>query len=363
MTNNASASTDNGEALETEHGDDFSVDDAAALYLKRRADARKEPSEKRDEGKEKPTEDDSTDNEPEEKEEEEHADEGGAEDEHESTQEEGDEEEKSEGEDEEAGDEAEPTYAADDHKVRVKVDGKDVEFSVKDLKRLAGQEQALTRKSQEVSDAQKKYETGLTNNVKKLTTLAERAKADYENYAKIDWPLAAKQLSQEDYKALREDAQNALNNYEFVVKELDSTMTEGQAYGQEKLKEAGQACIKALTDKDNPNYIEGWGDKLYDDIRDFAKKQGMPAPTVDNLVDPTAFKIIHKAMLFDAQQAKTKELIGKVKNKTKVVSDRAVRQDNRPAGQPSQTRAAMKKLAESGDLDDAVEAYYARSKR
>src|SRR6476660_3753905 len=46
----------------------------------------------------------------------------------------------------------------DDHKFKVPVDGEEREFSLGQLKRLAGQEAALTRKSQEVATTRKTLE-------------------------------------------------------------------------------------------------------------------------------------------------------------------------------------------------------------
>jgi hypothetical protein len=60
-------------------------------------------------------------------------------------------------EDDKEGDETPTVEIKDDHKFKVTVDGEEREFTLGSLKRLAGQEASLTRKSQEVATAASKW--------------------------------------------------------------------------------------------------------------------------------------------------------------------------------------------------------------
>lgn len=118
-------------------------DDAISSLVNRWADAEDQPSDT-DEGEttesaDESDEDDATDLDLSEPNDDEDADEG------------------EDSEDEEA-DPASTKEAKDDHLVTVTVDGETKTVPVKDLKRLFGQEAALTRKSQEVAAARKATE-------------------------------------------------------------------------------------------------------------------------------------------------------------------------------------------------------------
>ena len=68
------------------------------------------------------------------------------------------EEDDSEDAEDQSDDDADETIAGDTAKVKVTVDGEEKTVSVKDLKRLFGQEASLTRKSQEVAAKRKEAE-------------------------------------------------------------------------------------------------------------------------------------------------------------------------------------------------------------
>ena len=81
---------------------------------------------------------------------------------------------------------------SDETYVKVKVGDEDKEVSVKDLKRLYGQEASLTRKSQEVADQRRVADEGVAKNVAALNVLHEKAKLKAEPYKNIDWLAVSK---------------------------------------------------------------------------------------------------------------------------------------------------------------------------
>lgn len=255
---------------------------------------------------------------------------------------------------------------SDDAFVKVKVGDEDIDVSVKDLKRLYGQEKALTQKSQDVAAARKLADEGTAKNVAALNVLSERAKAKAAPYAALDWLAISKNpnITAEEATALRDEAKAALDDAAFFDSELGTLMT---AIGEkQKTDQVAQArvCIQSLStpstaDKPNPLHIEGWNDKVYDELRTFARELGAEQSAVDSMVDPVAFKILHMAMQF--KRGSSKVLTVKTnKSPKKIVKASSSSSDARNASTPTATRkAAVTKLARSGSEADAEAAFLA----
>jgi hypothetical protein len=149
--------------------DDFGAEDGTDAFLKNflpnDADAEKKPSEKGKDDDSKPT--------PE------------ADDEDEAA------EKPAESDDEGEEETPQRKYAEDDDAtyVKVKVGEEEHEVSVKDLKRLWGQESALTQKSQQVAEARKAVETEQQRYITGTAAMLDRAKARYEPYSLKSFPL------------------------------------------------------------------------------------------------------------------------------------------------------------------------------
>ena len=196
---------------------------------------------------------------------------------------------------------AEKKYADDEGTyVKVKVGDEEHEVAVKDLKRLFGQEASLTKKSQEVAERTKAAEFAQAKSLAALDVMVKRAQETANPYRNVNWAALMKDpsISAEDVGALQEAARAAFENEAFLTTQLDGFMQEVQAQQQAAQAEAAKACIKALTDEKSPTYIKGWDQKLYDDMRSFAVSMGASQQMVNNLVDPSAFKLIHMAMQF-----------------------------------------------------------------
>src|SRR5512139_509631 len=170
--------------------------------------------------------------------------------------------------------------------VKVKVGEQEHEVPVKDLKRLFGQEASLTQKSQQVAQERQKVETELAQNTAATQALLQRAKARFEPYAKVDFNLAAQQLAPEEYTALRNEAMKAYEDVQFLEQHLGSFMKTINDQQQASLRERATAALKELGGEDPEKSIEGWNEKVYDDIRTYATtKLGVPSDIMNNLVD------------------------------------------------------------------------------
>lgn len=255
--------------------------------------------------------------------------------------------------------EEETKYAEDTAKVRVKVGDEELVVDVKDLKRLYGQESALTKRSQEIAARAKEYEAKTTQAVTALDKMQVSAKKAFEPYEKIDWAQAARNLSQGDYNQLRADAQDAHANLKFITEELDAQMKGAKDYAETEMRRLAAEAGKQLKDQASPHYIEGWSKELYGKMRDFASEAGLKNDVFDSIVDPSALKIVHDAMQYRAQKAKVKAVVTQAK--AKVVSDKQLSPKSTESTDV-RDKAAFARLQESGSVDDAAAVYLARLK-
>ncbi len=245
---------------------------------------------------------------------------------------------------------------SDETYVKIKVEDVEHEVSVKDLKRLWGQEAALTQKSQKVADQRKAVEAAQERNVAATEALLQRAYARFEPYAKVDFLLASRELSPEEYTALRDEAQRAYDDVKFLQTELDGYIADRSTKEREALVEQAKATIQELSDPEKG--IEGWSEKVYDDIRAYAVTQGVDQSIVNQLVDASAIRILHKAMLFDRGKSK---VVTKKVNKTpkKIVKTSTNSEVTKSVTKDSANRKATERLRKEGTTDAAADAFLA----
>lgn len=201
----------------------------------------------------------------------------------------------------------------DDVFTKVKEGDEEHEVPLKDLKRLWGQEKALTRKSQEVADQRKTAEAETAKTTAALGTLLQRAKEKSAPYEKIDFLVASKNLSSEDLVALREEAKVRSDEVKFLETELNGFMQANNEKLQVAFVAQAKACVTALKDATSPHHIPDWSDKVYGELRDFAVTEGIDQNAFNQLVDPASVKLLNMAMQY--KRGLSKVLTTKV-NKT-----------------------------------------------
>lgn len=252
-------------------------------------------------------------------------------------------------EDGEGEDDADAAGAAS-AEVEVTVDGETHKVSVDDLKRLYGQEAALTRKSQEVADLRKSAQAAEQNYVAKMTGMVEKAQEAWKPYAEIDWMVAPQNMSTEDFQALRADAKQAYENLQFLTTETETHQAERnqelQAQHKEQFAEAAKQAHVVLADPETG--IPGWSAEVYNGIRTFAQSEGMPVEVINTIIDPVALKVLWKASQYDGSKK-----VATVKTKKA-----AAKKVQRTGGKSMRGKAskAQTKLAQTGSFDDAVNA-------
>ena len=259
-------------------------------------------------------------------------------------------------EDEDDEEDEEPLAASDDQIVDINVNGESKQVSVKDLKRLYGQEASLTKKSQDLANQRKQSDESLAQTQLSYQKLLERAEARFKPYADIDMLVASRQMDPDTFAQLRQDAKQAEEDLTFLKEESNTLVSQQQQQFAEQSKEAAANCVKVLQEQ-----LPDWGNELYSDIRNYAVKSGLPQEQVDQYTDPQVIMLINKARLYDQskQSAKSKKAKAKLtkskSGKTKVLSSRKA-PISKEASAERKRQAAIKNLHGHSDLDDIASA-------
>ena len=251
-----------------------------------------------------------------------------------------------EDEDEDDDVEDENSVLSDDAQVEIQVNGETVQASVKDLKRLYGQEAALTRKSQEVATQRKNAEEAISKSNVVLQKMLEKAQAKFKPYQEVDMLVASKTMSTEDFAQLRKEYKAVEDEYKFLNEEADVFYKDLQNQQQAQLKSAAKECVKVLQEE-----VPNWNNQLYNDIRGYAISIGLPENEVNQYVDPKVIQLINKARLFD--QGKKVATVKKKNTK----SSKILRSKKAPVTDSSRKATKLKEatmaLSNAGtDLDD-----------
>ena len=264
-----------------------------------------------------------------------------------------------EDEDEDDEEDEEPLAASDDQIVDIAVNGESKKVSVKDLKRLYGQEASLTKKSQDLATQRKQSEEQLAQTQMSYQKLLERAEARYKPYADIDMLVASREMDAETFSQLRQDAKQAEDDLKFLQEESGQLVSQAQQQHQQATREAAADCVKVLQEQ-----LPDWGNELYADIRDYAVKSGLPKDQVDQYTDPQVIMLINKARLYDqskesANSKKAKAKLKKSKSGKKVLSSKKAPPSKKSIQKANQQKQ-MDMLSGAKDLDDIADALMSR---
>ena len=264
-----------------------------------------------------------------------------------------------EDEDEDDEEDEEPLAASDDQIVDIAVNGESKKVSVKDLKRLYGQEASLTKKSQDLATQRKQSEEQLAQTQMSYQKLLERAEARYKPYADIDMLVASREMDAETFSQLRQDAKQAEDDLKFLQEESGQLVSQAQQQHQQATREAAADCVKVLQEQ-----LPDWGNELYADIRDYAVKSGLPKDQVDQYTDPQVIMLINKARLYDqskesANSKKAKAKLKKSKSGKKVLSSKKAPPSKKTIQKANQQKQ-MDMLSGAKDLDDIADALMSR---
>lgn len=264
--------------------------------------------------------------------------------------------------DAEQSEETEATVADDSHVVKVTVDGVEKNFKVSDLKRLAGQEVALNRRGEEIATQRKDLDSNAAKTMAATEALINRAIERYKPYENIDWAQAAATLDPEDYKSLKQVATSAYQDLQFLSTGLNEHIEQQKTARTAELTTVAKATIAELSDPKTG--IPGFNETLYKEMKSFAIGAGIPEETMNTMVYGAPLRLIHKAMLWDKQQAAKASTSKVVKTPTQVIKSR-VNADTSRKVSSSKTASdqSMNRLRKTGSVDDAADAFLSRWQR
>lgn len=352
--------TDDSIPLDFQESEELSIDDVADLFSKTEPDDEglSEESDEAVKPKEiEETPEDETEDDPVEDEED-------PEDHEEDDPEDEDDEAAEDDDDEEEDDE--PNFIEDDEaQVSVKVDGKDLRVSVKDLKRLYGQEAALTNRAKSLAAQRTALEEQGLHVAKIMQGRMDKAKANQAKYADVDLFAAARDMEPEDFNALRAAKEAADSEVQALEQEAGQFLNSARATRTTILQQQAVEAVRQITDPESPHHIADWSDSLYNDIRTFAVSQGMDANAVNELTDPAAIKILNiarEALANKGQREATQEKVKtKVKKKLAKSSKKVSgKQEKTIQNKSSKVKSARRDVMDSdGDIDAVTELFMA----
>lgn len=252
---------------------------------------------------------------------------------------------------------ADDSEEADDPVVTVKIDGKDVEVKLSELKNGYQRQADYTRKTMEVSEQRKAAEAEATKARQERDAYAQnlnRFQAQLEGalqeQSKTNW----EELLQSDpleYLKQQHLAQQRQAQLQQVQAEQQRVHAQQQAEANEARARHLQAQHQELLDK-----LPEWRDEQKakaerEAIRDFLIKEGFDAAALENVTEAKAVVLARKAMLYDQIMSKAQATAKKVSTLPRKVERPGVGES-----QPGLDRrtSAYQRLSKSGKVEDAA---------
>jgi hypothetical protein len=251
-------------------------------------------------------------------------------------------------------DESDETTESQLRKYRVKVDGEELEVPEDELVKGYSRTQDYTRKTQQLAESRKAFESEQTG------VRAEREKLAVQ-LTQLSDALQSMTPAEPDWDKLRvEDPEAFAGTYAAwqLHKERMETVKQAQADAIQKVVADRQADLQKVVDAEKAMMVEAipeWKNpetakKESTALREYATKQGFKDEDLNNIIDHRVYVMLRKAMLFDKAQAEKpalEEKIESVRSATPGASDR-----NKP--KISETTRAKQRLAKTGRVEDAA---------
>lgn len=252
--------------------------------------------------------------------------------------------------------EPEAEAAEDDPTVTIKIDGKDVEVKLSELKNGYQRQADYTRKTMEVAEQRKAAEAekskalqerqAYTENLQRMQIQLEGALQEQQ---KTDWEKLLNESPQEYLKQmhLAQQRQAALQeNYRQQQTVQEQLRAEQEQSRQAYLREQQEELLAKLPD---------WKDEAKSKaertaLREYLMKEGFTPEAVDSVSEAKAVLVARKAMLYD-------QLMSKAQAAAKKVSTLPTKVERPGAGDApglDKRSSAFQKLSKSGKVEDAA---------
>ena len=270
-----------------------------------------------------------------------------------------DEEEESEESDEEVEEEEPDVYA-------VTIDGEEHEVTFDELIKGYSRQSDYTKKTQALAELRNNFEEAKSRYETELPELQGLKEQYVRNLGEvIEGSLGGLERFNIDWNALREEDQS-----EYLLKREEFRQAQEHIQGLQHRKQQEESQLNQQMSEQHRTFVASEHEKLAQNIpewreaktrtelgsqlREYALSQGFVPEEIDSLVDSRSFIALMKAMKYDAL-SESNIKAKKVKNKPKVVKSGGGTTKKRAAKE--RTVASMKRLQESGHVDDAAKLF------
>ena len=270
-----------------------------------------------------------------------------------------DEEEESEESDDEVDEEEPDLYA-------VTIDGEEHEVTFDELIKGYSRQSDYTKKTQALAELRNSFEEAKGRYESELPELQGLKEQYVRNLGEvIEGSLSGLERFNIDWNALREEDQS-----EYLLKREEFRQAQEHIQGLQHRKQQEEAQLQQQMSEQHKTFVAKEHEKLAQhipewreatsrtelgaQIREYALSQGFVPEEIDSLVDSRSFIALMKAMKYDAL-SKSNMKAKKVKNKPKVVKSGGGTSKKRVAKE--RTAASMKRLKETGRVDDAAKLF------
>jgi hypothetical protein len=270
-----------------------------------------------------------------------------------------------ESEEEESEEESEEDEVEEESDVyAVKVDGEELEVSLDELIKGYSRYSDYTRKTQKISEQRREVEE-LSQVYNSEVAQIQQERQQYINglqQAMQSSLSAMDEFATIDWEHLRSTDPIAFvtkkDEFRDIQERIQQTQNEQQMASQKYQAEVEMSRQQALTYERSAivEKIPEWGDPkkqavLAQELKGYASDQGFSQEELASLIDHRYLVVLRKSMLYD--KANSSDIVKKkLKNKPTVI--RAGSGRNKKASDKSKRAASMKRLKETGHVDDSV---------
>lgn len=260
-------------------------------------------------------------------------------------------------ESEEEGDYEDVEEESQENLYTVKVDGEEVEITLDEALNGYQRQQTFTKRSQEIAEQRKAAEKEAAEAkqardyyAQQLDVLAQQIQQTIPQ--EPDWVSLAKEVTAEEYNAIRAEYDNRQANLAKVEQERQA-VAQQQAAEQEKMLHEHLRAQRS----DMLNRIPQWKD---DDVRnkerlevvEYARNIGFSEQEVAQATDARAVELLYKAMQWDNLQRKKPTAKKRARQAPKMAKAGQPRTKKQAASRSRQT--AMNRLNKERSVDAAV---------
>lgn len=242
-------------------------------------------------------------------------------------------------------------------KVKIKVNGEETEVPLAELRNGYQREADYSRKTQEVAEQRKAVESEF------VALQAERAQ-HIQAIDQLGWVLRQsiegadfEELRESDpaeYAARMEDRRQKIEHFQRMGQQREALAAQEQALQQEQLQERLNVEDKLLLDalpewKDESKRREG-----SQRVSSYLADLGFAAEEINNVVDHRLITLAEKARQFDELKKQAPVV------KKKVIKTPKLQKPTAPSKADSKTTAAVKRVKQTGKVDDVAQALLSR---